>query len=171
MNNVKKKLAAKILNTSPEKIHFQPEALPDIKKAITRGDIRGLIAVGKISLRHLPEQSRSRARKNAEQKRKGRRSGRGSRKGRKFSRVDEKTRWIQSIRLQRAFLQLLKEKELLSNLNFRKLYMMSKGGYFRNKRHIKLYLSEHHLIENKAGKAGSDLLNDTKVSGEHKHGQ
>ena len=94
-----------------------------------------------------------------------------SRKGRKFSRVDEKTRWIQSIRLQRAFLQLLKEKELLSNLNFRKLYMMSKGGYFRNKRHIKLYLSEHHLIENKAGKAGSDLLNDTKVSGEHKHGQ
>lgn len=168
MNNVKKKLAARILKTSPEKIRFQPDALPDIKKAITRGDLRGLIAVGKISLNRLPEQSRSRARKKAEQKRKGRRSGRGSRKGRKFSRLEEKTRWIGSIRLQRAFLQLLKEKGLISNLNFRKLYAMSKGGYFRNKRHIKLYLSEHHLIENKAGNKANIL---EEHSGEHKDGQ
>lgn len=44
----KKRLAANILKTSPKKVKFVQDALGEIKKAITRADIRGLIAIKKI---------------------------------------------------------------------------------------------------------------------------
>lgn len=145
--NLKKRLAAKILKTSPEKIRFADGALAEINKAITRSDMRGLIAVGKISKITPNEQSRVRARKNAAQKRKGRQKGRGSKKGRKHATVSKKERWMNRIRVQRHFLRDLKEKGLLSPANYRGLYVKSKGGYFRNKRHIKLYLTEQNLLQ------------------------
>ena len=74
MNN-KKKLAAKILNVSPKKVVFSTEALDDIQKAITRSDMRGLIAVGKISKANVNQHSRGGARKIAQQKSKGRQRG------------------------------------------------------------------------------------------------
>ena len=49
------------------------------------------------------------------------------------------------IRTLRTFLKLLREKEVLNATNYRKLYQKSKGGYFRNKRHMKLYIEENKL--------------------------
>ncbi|MEK6939864.1 MAG: 50S ribosomal protein L19e [Nanoarchaeota archaeon] len=146
MNN-KKKLAAKILNVSPKKVVFATDSLDDIQKAITRSDMRGLIAVGKISKAKVNQHSRGGARKIAEQKSKGRQRGKGSRKGSKHSIVTRKEKWIDRIRAQRDLLKELRDKNLLSTNNYRMLYTKSKGGYFRNRRHIKLYLKEHHLIE------------------------
>lgn len=146
MNN-KKKLAAKILNVSPQKVVFSPEALDDIQKAITRSDMRGLIAVGKISKAKVNQHSRGGARKVAEQKGKGRQRGKGSRKGSKHSIVTRKEKWVARIRAQRELLKELHGKNLLSTANYRLLYTKAKGGYFRNRRHIKLYVKEHHLIE------------------------
>ncbi|MBI4147552.1 50S ribosomal protein L19e [Candidatus Woesearchaeota archaeon] len=143
----KKKLAAKILNVSPKKVVFSPEALDDIQKAITRSDMRGLIAVGKISTAKVNQHSRGGARKIAQQKSKGRQRGKGSRKGSKNSIVTRKEKWMIRVRAQRVLLKELRDKSLLSTNNYRMLYTKSKGGYFRNKRHIKLYLKEHHLIE------------------------
>lgn len=143
----KKKLAAKLLKTSPSKVKFSPEALADIQKAITRSDMRGLIAIGKIQRERPNEQSRVRARKIAVQKAQGQRGGRGSKKGRKYALVSRKDQWIMRIRVQRAFLQQLYHRGLVSQENYHQLYAKSKGGFFRNKRHIKLYLTEHHLIE------------------------
>ena len=74
----KKSLAAKILKVSPKKIKFVADALEDIKKAITRSDIRGLIAIGKIFKSKKNEQSLARARKVKAQKKKGRQKGKGS---------------------------------------------------------------------------------------------
>ena len=149
--NSKKKLAAKILNVSPKKVVFSPEALDDIQKAITRSDMRGLIAVGKISKAKVNQHSRGGARSIAKQKGKGRQRGRGSRKGSKHSIVTRKEKWIALIRAQRELLKELHSKNLLSTTNYRLLYRKAKGGYFRNRRHIKLYIKEHHLIgsENK----------------------
>ena len=145
----KKRLAAKIMKTSPKKVKFVDDALDDIKKAITRSDFRGLIAVKKILKSTKNEQSRSRARKILAQKRKGRRKGKGSKKGKKNALVSKKDRWMSLVRVQRIFLKELKEKELLSSQNYQNLYSKSKGGFFRNKRHIKLYISENNLIEKK----------------------
>ncbi|HLC52507.1 MAG TPA: 50S ribosomal protein L19e [Candidatus Nanoarchaeia archaeon] len=143
----KKILAAKILKTSPYKVRFAAGALDDIRKAITRSDMRGLIAVKKVMKAATNEHSRGRARKIASQKRKGRRKGRGSKKGAKYSSVDRKTQWTNKIRIQRKFLSMLRDKGLLNTQNYRALYNKSKGGYFRNRRHIKLYLTEHKLID------------------------
>ncbi|MBS3126776.1 50S ribosomal protein L19e [Candidatus Woesearchaeota archaeon] len=143
----KKKLAAKILKTSYKKIKFNTDALDDIKKAITRSDLRGLIAVGKITRSNKNSQSHVRARKMAAQKRKGRRKNKGSKKGSKHATVSRKETWMSRIRTQRAFLHELRDKSLLSRENYKGLYLKCKGGYFRNKRHIKMYITEHHLVE------------------------
>jgi large subunit ribosomal protein L19e len=147
----KKILAAKIMKTSPKKVKFLADALEDIKKAITRSDLRGLIAVKKIVRTRANEQSRSRARKIATQKSKGRQKGKGTKKGAKYASVGKKDRWMAKVRVQRTFLKELREKKLVSTKNYQMLYRKVKGGYFRNKRHIKLYLTEYRLIENKDG--------------------
>jgi large subunit ribosomal protein L19e len=143
----KKILAAKILKVGLDKVKFAPDALDDIKKALTRSDIRGLIAVGKIYKGGKNAHSRSGARHNLVQKKKGRRSNAGSRKGAKFAGLSRKDQWINRVRTQREFLSLLKEKGLISPQNFRMIYLKIKGGYFRNKRHIKLYLNEYKLLQ------------------------
>lgn len=148
--NTKKKLAGKILKISPKKVRFVSEALEEIQKAITRSDLRRLMAEGKIYLERGSEHSRAGARKLASQKRKGRRGGRGSKKGKKHSIVTRKDQWINRVRVQREFLKELRGKDLISIPDYRGLYNKVKGGFFRNKRHIKLYLSEYHLVkENK----------------------
>jgi len=151
--NSRKRLAGKILKVSPGKIRFAPDALEEIQKAITGSDIRGLIAVGKIYQNGQNEQSRGRARGIAAQKKKGRRRGRGSKKGKKYSIVTRKSGWINRVRVQREFLQLLKEKQLVSIETFHMLYQKVKGGFFRNKRHIKLYINEYKLVEKGAESA------------------
>lgn len=145
----KKKVAAKILKVSPKKVKIAADALEDVGKAITRSDFRGLIAIGKIVKSGKNHLSRSRARKTATQKRKGRRKGSGSKKGGKHSVVSRKEMWMAKVRTQRVLLKELRDKGLLSKNNYQSLYSKSKGGFFRNKRHIKLYIKEHGLIEEK----------------------
>ena len=149
----KRQLAAKALGSSISKIRFEPSALEEIGKAITRSDIRGLAAVGKISIDKSAHQSRGRARMIQEQKRKGRRKGRGSHKGSKHSLVSRKEKHMHAIRAQRFFLQLLKDKGLVSVQQYHQLYAKCKGGYFRNVRHIKLYITEHQLVNKIASKS------------------
>lgn len=143
----KRQLTAKVLGTSPSKIRFDPTSLSEVSKAITRSDIRGLLAVGTI--RYVPgnSQSRARARHLLLQKRKGRRKGHGTRKGSSQATVSRKGQWVTAIRAQRSFLRRLKERGLVSPTDYHALYTKSKGGLFRNVRHIKLYLSEHQLIQ------------------------
>ena len=106
----KKKLAAKIMKVSPKKVKFAVDALEDIKKAITRSDLRGLIAVKKITKSTKNQHSRSGARKISDQKGKGRRKGKGSKKGSKYSVVSRKRGWINKIRAQRTLLKKLHYK-------------------------------------------------------------
>ena len=143
----KKQLAGRILKISPQKVIFNVESLADIAKAITRSDIRGLIAVNKITKSTANHQSRGRARATKVQKQKGRQRGRGSKKGKKHSILSRKDQWMARVRVQRQFLQELRDKKLVSIKNYHQLYNKIKGGYFRNKRHIKLYLTDYHLIE------------------------
>lgn len=137
------------MKVSPKKVKFVVDALEDIKKAITRSDFRGLIAVKKIVKSRKNEHSRSGARKIAAQKKKGRRSGVGTRKGKKNSIVSKKRKWINKIRSQRKMLKDLRDRELIIKSDYRNLVLKSKGGYFRNIRHIKLYIKEQNLLQTK----------------------
>ena len=119
--------------------------MDEIKEAITKIDIKNLIGNGIIEKKALIGTSRSRIRKKIIQKRKGRQKGAGSRKGSKMARLSKKKRWISTIRAQRDFLKHLREKGAIGKDLYRDIYLKSKGGFFRSKRHIKVYINERGL--------------------------
>ncbi len=143
-----KRLAAHVLGVSKKRAKFDPERLEDIKEAITKTDMRGLIsekAIRKISKKGT---SKARTREAKKQRAKGLRKGPSTRKGTKSARVPRKGVWIKKIRNQREFLKELREKEKISKQTFVDLYKKSKGNFFRSRRHIMIYLKDHKLIEN-----------------------
>lgn len=153
--NVQKKLAANILGISIKRISLDLEKLEELeieidelKQSITKDDIRRFIKNGVIKARQKTGTSRSRARKILVQKRKGRRTGEGSRKGKSRARLSKKDAWMNKIRPQREFLKDLKSKDVIDSSDYQKMYRKAKGGFFRSKRHIKLYLEEHEIIKN-----------------------
>ncbi len=140
-----RRMASQILKTSPKHVWFDPMHLEDIKSAITKADIRRMIVKNFIQKQQAPGYSRGRARIILKQKRKGRRKGPGSVKGKKFARLPRKTLWKERIRAQRRWLKQLKLQGMLTTQVYNKLYRMSKGGFFRSRGHIKVYIEEHGL--------------------------
>lgn len=159
---VQKRLAAQIFDCSPDRVVFAEDRLDDIKQAITKRDLRLLIGDGAITKKPTNATSKVRARKIKVQKSKGRRKGEGSRKGKFNTHFNSKKTWMNTIRVKRAFLKLLLEKKLIDRKSYRDLYLKSKGGYFRSKRHIKLYLDEHDLILNKNAKIDVEEKNESE---------
>jgi large subunit ribosomal protein L19e len=147
--NNQKKLAAKVLKGSPKRVILDVSKLDQIKEAITKFDIKGLINTGVITEKPKRGISRARARKRQDQRRKGRQSGAGHKKGKSTARTPKKLNWMKKIRLQRSFLQELKLKELVSASVFRNLYRKAKGGFFRSKRHIRVYITDNKLVNDK----------------------
>ncbi|HIC77493.1 MAG TPA: 50S ribosomal protein L19e, partial [Candidatus Dadabacteria bacterium] len=135
---IQKRLAAQLLKASKNDIWLDSGRLDEIKEAITKADIKSLIKDKAIKSKKRVGISRHRARKRDVQKRKGRRSGPGSKKGGKYARLSKKKSWINRIRIQREFLQNLRNKEAIDRSSYRSLYMKCKGGFFRSKRHIKV---------------------------------
>jgi large subunit ribosomal protein L19e len=128
-------MAADILKCGESRIWMDPAAGEKINRAITRSDVRGLIADGLID--------KSAAKKNAHTE--GRKQGPGSRKGAAGARIRKKENWLKIIRPQRRMLTELKPK--LKPLAYRKLYRLVKGGAFRSRAHLAAYLKENKLME------------------------
>jgi|SRR3989344_4921186 len=145
MLDVQRRLAAQILNCGENRIKFDPESLEEIKEAITKADLRGLISRGTISKRRLHNTSRFWARSIKKQKGKGKQKGPGSRKGKKTARTPPKATWMNKVRLQRHYLKQLRDKKLLPIESYHDLYMKVKGGFFRSLRHLKLYIEERNI--------------------------
>jgi large subunit ribosomal protein L19e len=146
---IQKRLSGDILKCSEKRVKFDTERLDEIKESITKADIKALINDKAIFCIQKKGVSRVRARKIQKQKSKGKRSGEGSRKGKKTARLPRKTAWMIKIRAQRVLLRSLKYNEIVTNEIYRKLYKKAQGGFFRNRRHIKLYIEEHGLINKK----------------------
>jgi large subunit ribosomal protein L19e len=146
---IRKKIAARLLKCSPKRVKLDPNEMAEIKEAITKDDLRGLIKDNVIQ--RIPKKGVSRVRAKEKQKKKarGQGTGLGKRKGKATARTPKKKKWMNAIRLQRKFLKELKDKEMLTTKTYRNLYMKSKGGFFRSKRHITIYMNEHNLIEKK----------------------
>lgn len=142
---VQKRLAADVLGVSRKKIWIDPARLDEAKESITKVDIKKLISEGIIREKPSKNSSRGRARKIKLQKSKGKRKGSGSKKGKSTARLPGKKAWMVAIRVQRGFLKELKDKEIITSGAYRSLYSKSKGGFFRSKRHIKIYIEEHKL--------------------------
>ncbi len=144
---VQKRLASRLLKVGQNKVKFDPERVNDIKEAITSADLRTLIKEGAVVKEKPKGVSKSRSRKVKLQKKKGRRKGHGSRKGKATARTEKKETWINRIRAQRKLLSSLKEKGKITKETYSLLYKKAKGGFFRSKRHLLLYLEEQNLIQ------------------------
>ena len=142
-----RRIAADLLKCGENRIWFDSDRLTEIKEAITRSDIRSLIKDLAVQKKQQQSISSFRYRQKLIQKRKGRLSGVGSRKGRKSVRTQARRSWINKIRLQRRFIKNLRDKKIITPKIYNSLYMKSKGGFFRSKNHIKLYLEEHNLAK------------------------
>ena len=140
-----KRIAAQALKCGKNKVRFNISELKSIKEAITSADIRSLIKDKIITKEQNKGISKARFRKTLKQKRKGRRSGQGRRSGTHNARLPKKTAWMNKIRAIRDLLRYLKEKEIIETKVYRLLYRKSKGGFFRSRRHIRLYIEEHKL--------------------------
>lgn len=149
---VQKRLAGIIGKCSPSKAKLDQDRLEEIKESITKADIRGLIKDGAITIKQKKGVSRVRANKIRIQKKKGRQKGQGTRKGTHNARNPHKRTWINKIRLQRRILRGLREKGDITKRVYGELYMKAKGGFFRNKNHLKLYIEEHNLTIKKQAK-------------------
>ena len=137
-----KKIVQSLFKVGKDRIKFDSERLSEIKEAITKKDIKGLVNKKIIKIKQKKGVSRVRARKILVQKRKGRRKGIGSRKGKFSARLKPKKAWMNKIRVLRRFLKKLKDKKLINNKDYRELYLKTKGGFFRNQRHLKTYINE-----------------------------
>ena len=71
------------------------------------------------------------------QKKKGRRRGLGRRKGKKTARKSKKEAWMRQIRGVRKYLRKLRDSGIITRKEYRRLYMLAKGGYIRTKRAVK----------------------------------
>jgi len=144
-----KRLSAEIMGCGKNKVWFDESRLDEIKEAITKADLRKLVSELAIQKKAHDGNSRVRARKRIIQRRKGRQQGAGTRKGKASARLPRKQKWMILVRGLRGFIKELKTNDLISKKTYRQLYLKIKGGFFRSKRHVKLYLTEHKLFENK----------------------
>ncbi|MCD6092516.1 MAG: 50S ribosomal protein L19e [Candidatus Aenigmarchaeota archaeon] len=142
--NTQRKIAAKILKCGENRVWLAPSRIADISSAITRRDVKALIKDGAIKKLQKKGISKGRKKEVMKQKKKGRRKGPGSKKGTKITR---KKLWIKKIRALRKYLNLLKKNEKITNAAYRDLYKKAKGGFFKNKAHVKIYIERNDLFK------------------------
>ncbi|MBA2859518.1 50S ribosomal protein L19e [Methanococcus maripaludis] len=144
--STQRRIAAAVLDCGIDRVWIDPENLERVKMAITKDDVRLLINDGIIVKKQEKGISSARKKEVQEQKRKGKRKGPGSRKGAKGARTPKKEKWMNTIRPLRKMLKDLRENEKIERSAYRKLYRMAKGGAFRSRNHMKLYMKEHGIL-------------------------
>lgn len=132
----KKRLAARALGVGVNRIRFNNERLNDVKEAITKQDIRDLMADGALSIREV----------------RGRSSGRTERPRRRAGSVKvhvgkQKRTYVNFIRKTRAYLAEIRKQENITSEQFIQLRKELKGRHIHSKTHLKERIT--HLKTNK----------------------
>lgn len=136
-----KKLAARNLNVGISRVKVNPEKIKEIKEAITGEDIKALIgerAFAKTGKGH----SRGRARVLKIKKKKGLRKGPGTKRGTANARNNRKLQWLTKVRAQRKYVKELLAGKKIERDVYWELYNKIKGGFFRSRSHIDIYLAK-----------------------------
>lgn len=135
-----RRIAASLLNCGESRVIFDPSRLEEISKAVTKEDVRALIKNKAISKARKKGVSRSIGKIRAERK-KRRGSGIGSRRGSKKTR-SLSLGWTERIRAQRALLRKLNLK-----VGYREVYKKIKGGEFKDRAHLLMFLKERGYLK------------------------
>jgi len=144
---LQKRLAADILKVGQSRIWINPdkEKQKDIQAAITRADVRKLVSKKVIKIRpgkiEMPDYGRGIGRSKRKRKKAG------SRKGSKHARLPQKKKWISTVRPLRAMLKELRAAGKIDSAVYRRMYMLVKGGQFRSRSHMRLYMEQNGLLK------------------------
>jgi large subunit ribosomal protein L19e len=134
-----RRLAADVLGIGKSRVRFDPDAQGEIAEAITRADIRELVADGTITEKEAKGNSRGRARERERTRAYGHRTGPGSRRGTAGAREDRKEAWVSRIRAQRRRLKELRAEGTLTPSQYRTLYDKAGGGEFDSVDRLETY--------------------------------
>jgi large subunit ribosomal protein L19e len=149
MSNVKtqKRIAAEVLDIGLSRVWLNPDAADDISQAMTRDDIRELVKQGLVKEKPAQKATRAIAKKReaARKKRKG--VGHGKRTGSANARKSDKEKWMQKVRSQRRFLKGLRDKETITDSQYRKYYLQVKGGRFSTLKNIKEFMKTEGVLK------------------------
>lgn len=142
-----RRLAAEVLNVGESRVWIASDRIEDVSTAITRADIRRLINEGTIKAVPKKGISRGRTRILHAKKKRGLRSAHGSRKGTAGARTPKKQLWTGKIRLLRKHLRELRDRRVIAEDVYRRLYGMAKGGAFKSVSHLEQHLQVHKLAK------------------------
>ncbi|WP_457613304.1 50S ribosomal protein L19e [Methanocaldococcus sp.] len=145
--SVQRRMASELLKCGIERVWIDPEQLDRVKMAMSKDDIRVLIKEGVIKKKQKKGISSARVKKLKEQRKKGRRREPSSRRGAAGARTPPKEKWMSTIRALRKTLKQLRDEGKIDRTVYRKLYRMAKGGAFRSRGHLFLYMKEHELLK------------------------
>jgi large subunit ribosomal protein L19e len=137
------------------RVWIDPAQSKDAQAAITRIDVKNLIKKGVI--KRVP--GKVRMPKVAGKGWGGRartRKGHGSRKGGRFSRLPRKRRWINIVRPLRKMLAGMRAAGEVDKSTYKKLYMLVKGGQFRSRSHLRIYMEQHGMLKKPAEKGSGE---------------
>ncbi len=130
-----KRMAAEIMGVGETKIWVDPTQMTKALEAMTRDDIRNLVAQRIVRKRKDQGHSRGAARILHAKKRVGRKQGQGKRTGSKKARSQPKKMWQDRVRALRTTLRSLKTEGKLKG-PYSEYYRRVKGNYFRGKKHL-----------------------------------
>lgn len=146
---LQRRLASKILKCGEGRVWIDPAKMSQVDEAITREDVRKLIGEGAI---------KAKRKKGVTHRESDSRREAGSIKGTMYARKPKKERWIDKIRPIRKMLKKLRDTKKITETEYRRLYYRAKGGFYRDRSHLKLLLE----------KEGVDIGAGTKVQGKAK---
>jgi large subunit ribosomal protein L19e len=142
--SAQKRLASDVLDVGKNRVWFDPDEQGEIADAITREDVRELVAEGAIRAKDADGNSRGRARERAEKRSYGHQSGAGSRRGKAGGRQNQKEDWENRIRAQRRRLRELRDEGELDPSEYRAVYDRAGGGEFDSVRDLERYVDEQY---------------------------
>jgi len=124
--DLKKKLAAKTLKVGVGRVILNEDRLADIKEAITKQDIRDLVANGAISVREV------KGRKTNVKRKTRRRIGKIKIKVNK-----RKQEYVRMTRKLRDYIKKMKEQEVVDNEKYKDVRKKIRNRVYKSKRHLK----------------------------------
>ncbi len=140
-----RRLAARVLKVGQNRIWIDPNRVDDVAMAIRRDDIRRLVREGAIRRAQALGVSRGRAKLLHQKRKRGLRRGFGSREGRSTASLSRKERWMIRIRAIRRHLKKLRARRVIKPRDYRRLYLLAKGGMFDSIRRVDHYIKENKM--------------------------
>ncbi|MGC8710102.1 MAG: 50S ribosomal protein L19e [Candidatus Micrarchaeia archaeon] len=151
-----KRVAAEMLNRGESSIRINPNAIEDVKKALTREDVRKLVKEGSVFALKAKHNVSMNSKVLKKKRSEGRRRGIGRRRGSRKARGG--ISWEKKVRGQRAMLKELKRMGKLDSASFNRFYMLVKGNSFHDKSSLLLHLKDEGISISDEDKKNIDAV-------------